>query len=99
MFQVVRCGDGCFNIGHIFTVATRYKKRRYPDEFGDKPIVEEQRPIQLTVTRIQAFGKDFEEMGWGMGCGLDLEGTLDFDPKDWCFGNEDDFMKVFVAYE
>jgi hypothetical protein len=97
MFYPVRCGDPYFNVGHVFTIATRYKKYERLEDYEFPSVVVEQRPVKLTVTHIDFCGRKLNRVGQGLTCGLDVEGDINFDLVGWCLGNEDDFMKVIVA--
>ena len=55
-FTVVgRCGDMPIRIGGVFDAVYRYKHRRYPEESGDEPIREIEKPALIRVVSIHAY--------------------------------------------
>jgi hypothetical protein len=96
MLKPVRCGDGRFYVGHVFTTATRYKKCVTKEDFEKPAVIEEQRSVSITVNKIHMQGFEFNGIGHGMTCVLELDGVFDFDPEGWCLGTESDFMEVIV---
>ena len=97
MWYAVRCGDSIFNLGHTFTKAALYRRARSMQELGEPPVVEEQRPIRQTVSKITAFNRTFERAGQGMTCAIFLEGDIDFDPLNWCFGTDEHELQVIIC--
>lgn len=97
MMYSVQCGEAYFELGHVFTLATRYRTPKTTEEFEALPVIEEQKSVNLIVKHIEALGFSFGKIGCGMTCGLDLEGDVDFDLTMWCLGNEDDFMKAVIC--
>jgi hypothetical protein len=74
-FTVVgRCGDRPIHVGDVFDAVYRYKRRRYPDELGDEPIREIEKPAAIRVISIHAYERCLQALGEGMTGSLTLEG-------------------------
>jgi hypothetical protein len=69
-----RCGDEPIRLGDEFDAIYRLKKRRYPDEMGDEPIREEERPVSLKVSCIHAYGRSLPLLGQGMTGSIAVDG-------------------------
>lgn len=89
-FTVVgRCGDMPIRIGDIFDVVYRYKRRRYPDEAGDEPIREIEKPALIRVVAIHAYERCLQSMGEGLTGSLTLEGDgLQYLAPGWILGRK-----------
>lgn len=62
VFHVIgRCGDSSFRVGDVFDQLT------IPGE--------ESHSIQLRVTKITAYQRSIDEIGWGMTATVDVEGS------------------------
>ncbi|QDU26921.1 hypothetical protein ETAA8_20050 [Anatilimnocola aggregata] len=62
MFHVIgRCGDSSFRVGDVFD------QLAFPGE--------EAQSVQLRVTRITAYQRSIDEIGWGMTATVDVEGS------------------------
>lgn len=61
-------------VGDRFTLAARNKSCKTFDEFIQPAVRETQRPVDLTVTRIESYQKEFEELSKGMTALLELTG-------------------------
>ena len=82
-----RCGDVPIRVGDVFDAVYRYKPLRYPDEMGDEPVREIERPAAIRVICIHAFGRSIKMMGEGMTGSLSLEGEgLQFVAPGWVLG-------------
>jgi hypothetical protein len=69
-----RCGDSVIRLGDIFTVACRYQPRQTLEEFNRPPQLLGSCPVSLRVLRIQAYGRNLDELGAGMTGSLVLSG-------------------------
>lgn len=69
-----RAGDKLIRIGDEFDALYRYKRRRYPDELGEEPVREVEKPVSLRVVCIHSYGRSLEMLGQGMTGSLALEG-------------------------
>lgn len=89
-FSVVgRCGDLPIHVGDVFDAVYRYKLRRYPDELGDEPIREMEKPAAIRVTSIHAYERCLQAMGEGMTGSLSLEGDgLQHIAPGWILGQK-----------
>jgi hypothetical protein len=74
-FTVIgRCGDEPIFVNDTFDAIFRYKHRRYPDEVGDEPVREVEKPVSLRVECIHAYERSLSTLGQGMTGSLVLEG-------------------------
>jgi hypothetical protein len=74
-FTVIgRCGDEPIRVNDTFDAVFRYKHRRYPDELGDEPVREVERPVSLRVECIHAYERSLGVLGQGMTGSLVLRG-------------------------
>ena len=69
-----RCGDSPIRLGDVFHLAFRAKHRRYPDEIANPIEREVERPVELRVEHIHAYGHCLEMLGQGMTGSLELSG-------------------------
>src|SRR3954454_9237184 len=69
-----RCGDAPIHVGEVFDAVYRYKRRRYPDELGDEPVREVEKPAAIRVVCIHAYERSLKTMPEGMTGSLTLEG-------------------------
>jgi hypothetical protein len=69
-----RCGDKAIRIGDVFNTAFRAKPCAYPTEMGNPLVREVERPVNLRVEHIHAYGHCLETLGEGMTGSLDLSG-------------------------
>ena len=69
-----RCGDRPIRLGDDFNLAFRAKHRRYPDEIGNRLEREAERPVELRVEHIHAYGRCLEMLGQGMTGAIELSG-------------------------
>src|ERR1700730_9922469 len=69
-----RCCDAPIHVGDVFDAVYRYKRRRYPDELGDEPVREVEKPAAIRVVCIHAYQRSLQTMGAGMTGSLTLEG-------------------------
>jgi hypothetical protein len=84
-----RCGDRPIHIGDVFDAVYRYKPRRYPDELGDDPIREVEKPAAIRVVGIHAYEMCLDTMGEGMTGSLTLEGDgLQYLASGWILGEK-----------
>jgi hypothetical protein len=60
------CGDVPIRINDRFDAIIRYKRRKYPEEMGDDPVVEFEMPASIRVEQIQAYGRSLDMLGQGM---------------------------------
>ncbi len=82
-----RCGDEPIRVGDRFDAAYRYEPRKYPEEFGDEPVREEEKPVSLRVFCIHAYGRSLDALGEGMTGSLVLQGDgLDQIEPGWVLG-------------
>ena len=81
------CGDEPIKLGDEFDAVYRLKKRRYPDEMGDEPVREEERPVSLKVICVHAYGRSLPLLGQGMtgSIAVDGRGTESIAPG-WILG-------------
>jgi hypothetical protein len=87
-FTVVgRCGDRPIHVGDVFDAVYRYKRRRYPDELGDEPTREIEKPAAIRVISIHAYERCLRALGEGMTGSLTLEGDgLQYLAPGWILG-------------
>src|SRR5271156_6297862 len=69
-----RCGDAPIHVGEVFDAVYRNKQRRYPDELGDEPVREVEKPAAIRVVCIHAYEMSLKALGEGMTGSLTLEG-------------------------
>ncbi len=69
-----RCGDVPIPVGDVFDAVYRDKRRRYPDELGEEPVREVEKPAAIRVVCIHAYQRSLQTMGRGMTGSLTLEG-------------------------
>ena len=70
-----RVGDVPIHLNDTFDTLCRIKRRRFPEESGDEPVVECTRPVSLRVTCIQAYDRPLNVLSQGMTGSLALEGS------------------------
>jgi hypothetical protein len=89
-FTVIgRCGDVPIHVGDVFDAVFRYKRRRYPDELGDEPVREVEKPAAIRVVCIHAYQRSLQTMGPGMAGSLTLEGDgLQYLAPGWVLGQK-----------
>jgi hypothetical protein len=84
-----RCGDVQIHVGDVFDAVYRYKRRRYPDERGDEPVREVEKPAAIRVVCIHAYQRSLQTMGRGMTGSLTLEGDgLQYLAPGWILGQK-----------
>ena len=84
-----RCGDVQIHVGDVFDEVYRYKRRRYPDEMGDDPVREVEKPAVIRVVCIHAYQRSLQVMGRGMTGSLTLEGEgLQYLVPGWILGRQ-----------
>jgi hypothetical protein len=88
-FTVIgRCGDRPIQVGDVFDAVYRYKRRRYPDEMGDEPVREIEKPAAIRVASIHAYERCLQALGQGMTGSLSLEGDgLQYLAPGWILGS------------
>ena len=90
-----RCGDAAIHVGDVFDAVFRYKHRRFPEEMGDEPVREVEKPAALRVVCIHAFEMSLETLGEGMTGSLTLEGEgLDYVAPGWVLGRKSEDSAV-----
>ena len=83
------CGDVPIHVGDVFDAVYRYKRRRSPDELGDKPVREVEEPVAIRVVCIHVYDLSLEMLGQGMTGSLVLEGDgLQFLAPGWILGRK-----------
>ena len=89
-FTVIgRCGDMPIHVGDVFDAVYRYKRRRYPDELGDEPVREVERPAAIRVVSIHAYERCLQALGEGMTGSLTVEGDgLQYLAPGWILGRK-----------
>jgi hypothetical protein len=88
-----RCGDVPIHIGGVFDAVYRYKRRRYPDELGDEPVREVEKPAAIRVVCIHAYQRSLQTMGRGMTGSLTLEGDgLQYLAPGWILGRKSESL-------
>jgi hypothetical protein len=86
-----RCGDLPIHVGDVFDVVYRNKRRRYPDEMGDEPVREVEKPAAIRVVCIHAYERSLKALGEGMTGSLALEGDgLQYLAPGWILGRKGD---------
>lgn len=89
-FNVVgRCGDAPIHVGEVFDAVYRNRRRRYPDELGDEPVREVEKPASIRVLCIHAYERSLKALGEGMTGSLTLEGDgLQYIAPGWILGRK-----------
>lgn len=67
------CGEG-IRVGDRFTAEYRLEYHRDNDKDGSELFFT--KPIDLKVSRIEAYGREFDEISSGMTCLLEFEGDI-----------------------
>jgi len=95
-FTVVgRCGGVPIHVGGVFEAVYRYKPLRYPDELGDKPVREVEKPAAIRVVCIHAYERSRSVMGEGMTGSLTLDGDgLQYLAPGWILGRKSESPTV-----
>lgn len=95
-FTVVgRCGDRQIHVGDVFDAVYRYKRRRYPDELGDEPIREIEKPASIRVVSIHAYQRCLQTLGEGMTGSLTIEGDgLQHLAPGWILGQRSETLSA-----
>ncbi|MGP0068992.1 MAG: hypothetical protein ACLQGP_36005 [Isosphaeraceae bacterium] len=84
-----RCGDMPIYIGDAFNAVYRYKHRRYPDELGDEPVREVEKPAAIRVLCIHAYQRSLQRLGGGHTASLTLEGDgIQYLAPGWVLGEK-----------
>jgi hypothetical protein len=84
-----RCGDAPIHVGEVFDAVYRNKRRRYPDELGDEPVREIEKPAAIRVICIHAYKRSLKALGEGMTGSLTLEGDgLQYIAPGWILGRK-----------
>ncbi len=82
-----RCGGVPIRVGDIFDAVYRYKHRRSPDQLGDEPIREVEKPTAIRVVCIHAYDRSLKMLGQGATGSLVLEGDgLQYLAPGWILG-------------
>lgn len=82
-----RCGDAPIHVGEVFDAVYRNKRRRYPDELGDEPVREAEKPAAIRVVCIHAYERSLTTLGEGMTGSLTLAGDgLQYLAPGWILG-------------
>ena len=90
-----RCGDVQIHVGDVFDEVYRYKRRRRPDELGDEPVREVEKPAAIRVVCIHADQRSLQTMGRGMTGSLTLEGDgLQYIAPGWILGRKSEVPSV-----
>jgi hypothetical protein len=88
-----RCGDVPIHVGDVFDLVYRNKRRRYPDEMGDDPVREVEKPAAIRVVGIHAYEMCLDTMGEGMTGSLTLEGDgLQYLAPGWILGEKSEVL-------
>jgi hypothetical protein len=91
------CGDLPIHIGDEFDAVYRYKHRRYPDEMGDDPIREVEKPAAIRVVGIHAYERCLKTLGQGMTGSLTLEGEgTQYLATGWILGRKSEASPTAV---
>jgi len=95
-FTVVgRCGGVPIHVGGVFEAVYRYKPLRYPDELGDKPVREVEKPAAIRVVCIHSYERSRSVMGEGMTGSLTLDGDgLQYLAPGWILGRKSESPTV-----
>jgi len=89
------CGDAPIQVGDVFDAVYRYKRRRYPDELGDEPIREVEKPAAVRVVCIHAYERSLNTLGEGMTGSLTLEvDGLRYLAPGWILGRKSESPTV-----
>ncbi len=84
------CGVLPIRVNDVFDVVFRNKRRKYPDEVGDEPVREVEKPASLRVVCIHAYEKSLSVLGQGMTGSLVLEGEgAQYITAGWALGKRD----------
>ena len=84
-----QCGDAPIHVGDVFDAVYRNKRRRYPDELGDEPVREVEKPAAIRVVCIHAYERSLKALGEGMTGSLTLEGDgLQYLAPGWILGRK-----------
>jgi hypothetical protein len=83
------CGDAPIHVGDVFDAVYRNKRRRYPDQLGDEPVREVEKPAAIRVVCIHAYERSLKALGEGMTGSLTLEGEgLQYLVPGWILGRK-----------
>ncbi|MFI5457233.1 MAG: hypothetical protein ACHRXM_17445 [Isosphaerales bacterium] len=89
------CGDAPIQVGDVFDAVYRNKRRRYPDELGDEPVREVEKPAAIRVVCIHAYERSLNTLGEGMTGSLTLEGDgLQYLAPGWILGRKSESPTV-----
>jgi hypothetical protein len=89
------CGDAPIHVGDVFDAVYRNKRRRYPDELGDEPVREVEKPAAIRVVCIHAYERSLNTLGEGMTGSLTLEGDgLQYLAAGWILGRKSESPTV-----
>jgi len=92
------CGDAPIHVGDVFDAVYRNKRRRYPDEMGDEPVREVQKPAAIRVVCIHAYERSLRTLGEGMAGSLTLEGDgIQYLAPGWILGRKSETPAVEAA--
>jgi len=93
-----RCGDAPIHVGDVFDSVYRNKRRRYPDEMGDEPVREVEKPAAVRVVCIHAYERSLRMMGEGMTGSLTLEGDgIQYLAPGWILGRKSESPPVVAS--
>jgi hypothetical protein len=88
-----RGGDAPIYIGEVFDAVYRNKRRHYPDDLGDEPVREVERPAAIRVVCIHAYERSLNALGEGMSGSLTLEGEgLQYIAPGWTLGRKSESL-------
>jgi hypothetical protein len=91
------CGDVSIHVGDVFDLVYRNKRRRYPDEMGDDPIREVEKPVTIRVVGIHAYERCLKTLGQGMTGSLTLEGEgTQYLAPGWILGQKSEIPPTAV---
>jgi hypothetical protein len=92
-----RCGDAPIPVGHVFDAVYRNKRRRRPDELGDDPVREVEKPASIRVVGIHAYERCLKTLGQGMTGSLTLEGDgLQYLAPGWILGRKSEMSATTI---
>jgi len=92
-----RCVDAPIHVGDVFDSVYRNKRRRYPDELGDEPVREVEKPAAIRVVCIHSYERSLNTLGEGMTGSLTMEGDgLQYLAPGWILGRKSESPAVVV---
>jgi hypothetical protein len=89
MTAIGRCGSLPIPIGTKFKVVYKEQKPRQGDPYNEAPVREEERPVNLTVVAVNAYGKQLNALPGNSTGGLVFKETeLNVAPPGWMLSEE-----------